>query len=434
MWYLDFKNQGHDTKYWLQPIYGCITLGLRSDSYDIVLGCKEPDALVSAAICFVNDSIQNGKRSGIKLVDFGCKRGLYINDKLVDDECVDLSHGDRIKIPHVVEFEIKWHPIIICIRKDAYDFSDVELYKWESCLRDHDIQYSYEWNSECTHLLMRHYKFDYAVLHALAEVKPIINPKWIEHLEVMRDGSLVRMFQLPDETNYLPEAKDEVPRLNIELFKANVKRKTLLSGTVFVLPEEQYNETSSVMQLIKKVGGQVELYTVPTLNEHELCTIIAKNERKLADAHRVCYLTPSKADLCSMLCHILRSMRLRLINPDEVLTAIYKVDADTYCDPKKEATSSKLYLRPRMKDSAEKRPAVFKGPQRRKASPKVNMPDLNKYRNFNRSRFKPANTKRNYSKTEQAHVDDPMDVDTGQSDEFERWQADLAENSKRAWH
>jgi len=96
------------------------------------------------------------------------------------------------------------------------------------------------------------------------------------------------------------------------------------------------------MQLIKKVGGQVELYTVPTLNEHELCTIIAKNERKLADAHRVCYLTPSKADLCSMLCHILRSMRLRLINPDEVLTAIYKVDADTYCDPKKEATSSKL--------------------------------------------------------------------------------------------
>ena len=103
-----------------------------------------------------------------------------------------------------------------------------------------DIQYSYEWNSECTHLLMRHYKFDYAVLHALAEVKPIINPKWIEHLEVMRDGSLVRMFQLPDETNYLPEAKDEVPRLNIELFKANVKRKTLLSGTVFVLPEEQY--------------------------------------------------------------------------------------------------------------------------------------------------------------------------------------------------
>ena len=103
-----------------------------------------------------------------------------------------------------------------------------------------DIQYSYEWSSECTHLLMRHYKFDYAVLHALAEVKPIINPKWIDNLEVIRDGTLLRLFHLPDEAEYLPEAKDEVPRLNLELFKANVNRKTLFSGTVFVLPEEQY--------------------------------------------------------------------------------------------------------------------------------------------------------------------------------------------------
>jgi len=87
---------------------------------------------------------------------------------------------------------------------------------------------------------MRHYKFDYAVLHALAEVKPIINPKWIDNLEVIRDGTLLRLFHLPDEAEYLPEAKDEVPRLNLELFKANVNRKTLFSGTVFVLPEEQY--------------------------------------------------------------------------------------------------------------------------------------------------------------------------------------------------
>ena len=97
-----------------------------------------------------------------------------------------------------------------------------------------------------------------------------------------------------------------------------------------------------MMQLIKKVGGKIELYSVPTLTEHELCTVIAKNERKLADAHHVCYLTPTKAELCSMLCLILRTMDMRLVSPDEVLTAIYKVDADTYCDPKSEATNSKL--------------------------------------------------------------------------------------------
>jgi hypothetical protein len=103
-----------------------------------------------------------------------------------------------------------------------------------------DIQYSFEWSSECTHLLMRHYRFDYAVLHALAEVKPIISPKWIENLEIMKNGTLVRQFALPDESEYLPEAKDEVPKLNLELFKANEKRKMLFSGRVFMIPEDQY--------------------------------------------------------------------------------------------------------------------------------------------------------------------------------------------------
>ncbi|CAG8608651.1 11175_t:CDS:2, partial [Paraglomus occultum] len=464
MWYLDFKNRGHDRKYWLQPIYGCITLGLRADSYDIVLNCDEPNAFVSAAICFASDSIQSvdiKKRSGIKLVDFGCQHGLYVNDVLVDDEYIDLSHGDKIEIPNVVVFEIKWHPIVICIQKKEYGFTDGEVYKWESCLRDHgmclersvfhnvasaayrppplstlDIQYSYEWNSDCTHLLMRHYIFDYTVLHALAEVKPIINPKWIENLEVMRDGTLLRLFHLPDETDYLPEAKDEVPRLHLELFKTNVKRKTLFSGTVFVLPEEQYNKTSAVMQLIKKVGGKIELYSIPTLTEHELCTVIAKNEIKLADAHRVCYLTPTNAELCSMLCLILRTMNMRLISQDEVLTAIYKVDTDIYCDPKSEATSSKLRLRPRMKDPAEKKSVAFKGAPwpKRKTSPKVNDIDLNKYRNFKSSRFKPTNIKKHSSKTEQsAYADDPMDVDPGQNDEWVDWENDLDAQSRRAW-
>ena len=95
-----------------------------------------------------------------------------------------------------------------------------------------------------------------------------------------------------------------------------------------------------MMQLIKKVGGKIELYSIPTLNEHELCTVIAKHERKLAD-HRVCYLTPTNADLCSMLCLILKTMNMRLIAQDEVLTAIYRVDTNT-CDSKSEATSSKL--------------------------------------------------------------------------------------------
>jgi len=64
----------------------------------------------------------------------------------------------------------------------------------------------------------------------------------------------------------------------------------------------------------------------------------------------------------------------------------------------------------------------------------VNEIDLNKYRNFNRSRFKPSNMKKNYSKSEQTtYVDDPMDVDTGQVDEFEEWEQDLDVKSRRAW-
>jgi hypothetical protein len=96
------------------------------------------------------------------------------------------------------------------------------------------------------------------------------------------------------------------------------------------------------MQLIKKVGGKIELYAVPTISEHTLHAVITKTERRLADDYLICYLTPRNTELCNLLCVILRARGLRLISPDEILTAIYKVDADAYCDSSTEATSSRL--------------------------------------------------------------------------------------------
>ncbi|KXS17930.1 hypothetical protein M427DRAFT_235556 [Gonapodya prolifera JEL478] len=233
-----------------------------------------------------------------------------------------LSFGNTIAdgLP-LVRFRLKRSPVVLCLSGVPKNVKK-EMTGLAAVL---DLKIEPDWTDACTHLLMHSLKVTYKVVACLADCRHIVSDNWVRALSAVN----VVEFQLPRESEFLPEVVEESVVPDDVNFGPDPRRRTLFKGRTFVFFTQSQVEKHSPS--VTRCSGTIRAVLIgPSDTEDDIL-------REISDVDEPIVVSAKDAGVSELenkvIARVARSFGVRVVNAEEIGYAVLFASTALHTNP-----------------------------------------------------------------------------------------------------